>query len=201
MPWNIVGTVIQSNLVSFQIRSFPYIEIHSTHALSWLSCHAFHYVNWRLRKHSFSAGSFYKYQICILWLNGAIFLSHSRCVDSLNPHKCKIQNYLSRKLRISNSQIKNFLFANYRCKLILKITFFIPFRFVNYTKPSQRQWQSDFYVSQWLERTYNLFPISETDKVDKCLLTSDQIKILCRKRKKPNCTKKVKVRGLWGNST
>ena len=31
-------------------------------------------------------------------------------------------------------------------------------------------------------RTWNLFPISETVKVDKCLLTADQIKILCRKK-------------------
>ena len=48
------------------------------------------------------------------------------------------------------------------------------------------------------------FPISETVRVDKCLLTAGQIKILCKNRKKPNCTNRVKVcvlRWKWATIT
>ena len=66
-------------------------------------------INWQQKQHSFSAGTFFQWQVCILWLNGALLLSHNWCNDSLNPHKWKLQNYLFCKFRICDSKITNFL--------------------------------------------------------------------------------------------
>ena len=49
-----------------------------------------------------------------------------------------------------------------------------------YSKPSQRQWQNEFDISQTREKTFQFLKQSEFDK---CLLTAGQIKILCTNRK------------------
>ena len=122
---NIVGTIVQSNRFSSQIHSFPLLDtVNSRLKLNVMS-------RISLRELTIETAQL---QCWIIFLNnkfvfqgltfGAIFLPHSQCIDSLNPHKCKIQNYLPRKLRISNSLITNFLFANCRFELISQITFF-----------------------------------------------------------------------------